>query len=157
MTGPIMYSFDTSVVINGRRDLLPPEIFPSVWSKIEGMIASGAVRAPDEVRIELGKRDDATKAWADSQPALFVQLDIDIQAATAAILADHQRLLGSGKGRNGADPWVIGMAKARNCVVVTEEKATGNPNKPKIPDVCLAVGVRCVNLIGFIRDQRWSF
>lgn len=30
-------------------------------------------------------------------------------------------------------------------------------NRPRIPEVCGVLGVRCVNLIGFIRDQGWTF
>jgi hypothetical protein len=157
VTDLLLYSFDTSAVINGRRDLLPPEVFPSVWSKVEGLIASGAVHAVDEVRAELGKRDDSAKDWANAQTDLFVPLEADIQVATAEILRDHQKLMGTGKGRNGADPFVIGLAKARSGIVVTEESATNNLSKPKIPDVCQAVGVRCVTLVGFIRDQGWTF
>ena len=34
----LLYSFDTSVFINGRRDLLPPEVFPTLWVNIEQTI-----------------------------------------------------------------------------------------------------------------------
>lgn len=157
MTGPVLYSFDTSAFINGRRDLFPPEIFRTLWTNIEVAIASGVIRSTDDVREELGKRDDATKAWASAQSDLFVQLEQDVQMATSTVLRRHPKLLGVGKGRNGADPFVIGLAHARALVVVTEEHRTGRIDKPKIPDVCEAMGVRCVNLVGFIRDQGWTF
>jgi len=41
--------------------------------------------------------------------------------------------------------------------VVTEETLSGNLDKPRIPDVCDALGVRWLNLIGFVRAQGWSF
>lgn len=50
----LLYSFDTSVFINGRRDLLPPEVFPTLWANIEQMIVVGSIRAVDVVRDELG-------------------------------------------------------------------------------------------------------
>jgi hypothetical protein len=49
----LLYSFDTSVFINGRRDLLPPEIFLTLWANIEQMIAAGSIRAVDVVHDEL--------------------------------------------------------------------------------------------------------
>src|SRR5690349_6780304 len=103
-----LYSFDTSSLINGRRDLLPPGTFPSVWQRIEAMIADSSIRCADEVLRELAKRDgDAVHTWAKEQEGLFVDLEHDIQVATTKVLAEHPRLLGNGKGRNGADPFVI--------------------------------------------------
>jgi Domain of unknown function (DUF4411) len=153
----LLYSFDTSVMINGRRDLLPPDLFPTLWTKIEGMIAAGAIRAIDVVRDELGRKDDATKDWATSQVDLFLTLDHDIQVATREVLAEHPRLVGKGGQRNLADSFVIGLARARSGIVVTQETRTNNLEKPRIPDVCGAMGVRCIDLVGFIRDQGWTF
>jgi hypothetical protein len=76
------------------------------------MIMVGLVRATDEVRRELGKRDDDTNAWATSQDGLFVDLDEDIQVATTLVLTTHPKLTGNGGGRHQADPFVIGLAHA---------------------------------------------
>ncbi|MGI9003520.1 MAG: DUF4411 family protein [Pseudonocardia sp.] len=95
--------------------------------------------------------------WAQQQDGLFLSLEADVQRATSSVLAAHPKLMGVGKGRNAADPFVIGLALARSGIVVTEEGATGRTEKPKIPDVCSALSVPCVNLIGFITRQGWSF
>jgi hypothetical protein len=121
------------------------------------MIMAGVVRATDEVRRELGRRDDDTNAWAMSQNGLFVDLDEDIQVATTSVLAAHPKLTGSGGGRHQADPFVIGLAHARGGVVVTEETLSGNLNKPRIPDVCRAMRIRCISLVQFAQDQGWKF
>ena len=144
----LLYSFDTSVMINGRRDLLPPDLFPTLWTKLEGMIASGAIRAVDVVRDELGRKDDDAKKWATNQAGLFLPLDEDIQLATRTVLAQHSRLVGKGGQRNLADPFVIGLARARGGIVVTQETRTNNLEKPRIPDVCKAMGVRASILAG---------
>jgi hypothetical protein len=60
------------------------------------------------------------------------------------------------KNRNGADPFVIATAQVRGLTVVTEEKG-GTDTKPKIPSVCAALRVPCINVLSFIRDQGWSF
>jgi len=153
----LLYSFDTSVFINGRRDLLPPEIFLTLWANIEQMIAAGSIRAVDVVRDELSRRDDTTWAWAATQEGLFVTLDEEVQTATSKTLAAHPKLMGRGGGRNAADPFVIGLARAHGGIVVTEETPTSNLERPRIPDVCSALGVQCVNMIGFIRSQGWTF
>ncbi|RFC72315.1 DUF4411 family protein [Streptomyces sp. AcE210] len=152
-----MYSFDTSSILNGRRDLLPPTVFPSLWSNVEQMIASGSIRSVDVVLEELSRRDDDAHTWAKGQAALFVPLDLQVQQATTRILAVHPKLLGRGGGRNGADPFVIGLAVACDGCVVTEETPSGRIEKPRIPDVCEALGVPWVNLIGFVSRQDWTF
>lgn len=151
-----LYSFDTSAWLNGRRDLFPPETFPSLWERVEGMILLGEIESVDEVRNELAKREDEVHTWAKTQEGLFVPLDEDIQRETADVLKQHPRLLGRGSGRNGADPFVIALASARGGVVVTEERRK-NITNPKIPDVCDALGIRCLTLVDFIKEQSWTF
>src|SRR5579875_2955333 len=104
------------------------------------MIAAGDIRCVDEVRNELARRDDAIHDWAESQRDLFVPLAADIQLAAREVLAAHQRL-----------------ARARNGVVVTEETLSGNLSRPRIPDVCEAMGIWWVNLVRFVQEQGWTF
>ena len=152
-----LYSFDTSAILNGRRDQLPPTVFSTLWERIEALIAEGTVRCVEVVRDELGKRDDDANTWARAQSDLFVPLAQDIQLATKQILQAHPKMMGTGGGRNGADPFVIGFALARSGTVVTDETFSGNLTKPRIPDVCQAVSVPCVNLVGFVQAQGWRF
>jgi len=152
-----LYSFDTSVFINGRRDQYPPDVVPALWPKIAGLIEFGQVQAVDAVLHELARRDDETTVWAKAQHGLFVPLDVDVQRCTRQVLKVCPKLIGVGSGRSGADPFVVALALAHNGTVVTDERATGNVSKPKIPDACAAVGVRSMNLLAFIREQGWTF
>lgn len=152
-----LYSFDTSSLLNGRRDLLPPGTFPTLWERVEAMVASGEVRCVDLVLEELAAREDQVHQWARTQRELFVPLSQDVQLAVREVLKEHQRILGIGSGRSGADPFVIALAMARGGVVVTEETPSRNLTKPKIPDVCTALGVPQMNLLGFVQKQGWVF
>ena len=114
------------------------------------------VLCPDEVRVELARQDDDLAKWANARPHLFVALDQAIQLATSQVLAQHPLLMKATKNRNGADPFVIATARVRSLTVVSEEKG-GTDTKPKIPSVCEALGVPCVNVLSFLRDQGWSF
>lgn len=151
------YSFDTSAILNGRRDLFRPTVFQTLWVQIEGAIEAGQIRSVDEVQRELSRRDDDAKRWADAQGDLFVPLETPIQQSAAQILAVHDRLVRQGGRRSGADPFVIALAMVRNGTVVTEETATGNLDKPRIPDVCVDLGVPCLNLMEYIEAQGWTF
>lgn len=152
-----LYSFDTSSLLNGRRDLLPPATFPTLWSKVETMIEAGTIRCVDLVRDELSAREDDIYGWANGQSDLFCALTPEIQRAVSQVLKSHQRLIGIGSGRSGADPFVIAFALAHGGVVVTEETLSGNITKPRIPDVCDAMGVQRLNLLGFVQQQGWVF
>ncbi len=136
----MLYSFDTSCLINGRRDLLPPETFHTLWANIETMIDAGSFRCVDVVKDELSRRDDEVRAWACARPHLFVPLSLELQQETRAVLTEHQRMLGRGKGRNGADPFVVALARLHAGTVVTEETMANNLTSPRIPDVCEALG-----------------
>lgn len=150
------YSFDSGAIINGRRQIFKPKTFGALWTEIEKMIATGQVRAVDEVRREVLKKDDEAAAWAKSQTGLFVPLTTDVQRATRRVLAAHPKLLGIGGGpRNGADAFVIGLAIAQGGAVVTQE-VPRNLDKPKIPDVCDAMGVRWFTLPDFVDEQGWT-
>jgi Domain of unknown function (DUF4411) len=150
------YSFDTGALINGRRDIFMPKTWAGLWTRIETMIANGQIRAVDEVKLEITKKDDDAATWAKAQMGLFVPLTADIQLATKRVLAAHPKLLGIGGGpRNGADAFVIGLAIAQGGTVVTQE-VPRNLDKPKIPDVCDAMGVRCLTLPHFVDEQGWT-
>lgn len=151
------YSFDSGAIINGRRDIFMPKTWASLWDRIEMMIARGQIRAVDEVRKEVDQKDDDAAKWARSQTALFVPLTQDIQRETRKVLEQHPKLLGIGGGpRNAADAFVIALAIARGGTVVTQENRKGNVDKPKIPDVCEAMGVRWLTLPQFVDEQNWT-
>lgn len=151
------YSFDSGAFINGRRDIFIPSTFPGVWAHIEGMIAHGQVRAVDEVKREVTRHDDETARWTEAQKGLFVPLTRDVQEATSRVLERHPRLISLGSNRNSADPFVVALAMAQQGAVVTQETPSGKLHKPRIPDVCLAMGVQWMTLPQFVAEQGWTF
>lgn len=150
------YCFDTSVLIECWSRSYPPDVFPGLWIKLDDLIAQQEVLCADEVRIELERQEDDLAAWINARPHLFIPLDEAIQRATSEVLARHPLLMKATKNRNGADPFVIATAQVRGLTVVTEEQG-GTEAKPKIPSVCAALRVPCVNVLSFIRDHGWSF
>ncbi|MGV2928455.1 DUF4411 family protein [Macrococcus capreoli] len=61
-----------------------------------------------------------------------------------------------------ADPWIIGMAKKENYIIVTAESRnnglnTKNPSGScKIPDVCEQLGVTCIDMLEFFNSIQLS-
>ncbi|MGI9156666.1 MAG: DUF4411 family protein [Marmoricola sp.] len=152
-----LYSFDTSAFINGRKSLFLPTSFGAIWDGIAVLANQGVVRAVDEVKRELARKEDETYTWAKGVKGLFTPLHEDIQIATSAVLAAHPKLLGIGgrRDRNAADPFVVALALARGGTVVTQEEPR-DLNKPRIPDVCDAMNVPWMTLPQFVDAQDWK-
>ena len=66
------YSFDTSAFIYAWNVAYRPEIFPSVWDRIDQLICDGVLIASDEVREELTKKQDELSKWVQNAAGLFV-------------------------------------------------------------------------------------
>jgi hypothetical protein len=153
----LIFSIDTSALLDGWRRHYPPDVFISIWKRIDELIAAGELRATDEVRGELERKDDDVFRWAKSREGFFVPIDEAIQIEVANVLRLHPRLVDHRKGRSGADPFVIALALRDNSIVVTGESRTGRLlEKPRIPDVCEAMDVRCIGLLDLFRTKGWK-
>ncbi len=152
----MIYSIDTSALIDGRRRYYPPDVFPTVWQRIDQLITRGEVIGTEEVFVELKKQDDEVYEWAEQRRTIFVPVDESIQHAVIAILQQYPRLVDTRRNRSNADPFVIALAQIRGCTVVTGEKPTGKLEKPNIPDVCSALAIDCLDLLGVFRQQGWQ-
>jgi len=151
----VRYSIDTSAILHAWRRSYPPEVFPSLWKKFDELIERGDLLATEEVLRELEKKDDEVHEWVKRRQHMIVPIDVRIQEVVSTILASHKKLLDTRKNRSGADPFVIALAVIRDCTVVTNEAPTSSPSRPNIPDVCSALGVRSIDVLGLIREQRW--
>lgn len=157
-----MYSLDTSALMDWQARFYPMDVFVGLKSKIEALIADDKLRAPQIVREELDAvGTPALKSWARSQSGLFVPLESALQDEAAAIQAQYPELVDVKSGHESADPWVIALAKLRGWTVVSQETSASEKRKPPksyyIPDVCRNLGVPCINLLGLMRREGWTF
>ena len=72
------------------------------------------------------------------------------------IMGLYPKLVDTSKGKSGADPFVIALARSQtpHLTVITEEKG-GSQKKPKIPYVCREEGIRSISLLELIVEQKW--
>lgn len=80
---------------------------------------------------------------------LFTAINEEQQSHVAAILTRYEPLVDTRKNRSAADPFVIALAMAEGCAVVTAEAPTGKVDRPNIPDVCTGFSIRCLGLLEF--------
>lgn len=151
------YCFDTGAFITSWRTWHPIDVFPSLWDRLEDLIASGEIVSPDVVHDELKQKDDELARWAKRRKGLFLPLSAEVQDATSTILRDYPRLMEEGSDRNRADPFVIATAQVHRIPIVTGERKQGKEQKPTIPFVCNAIGVKHLGIIRFFREEKWTF
>ena len=152
-----VYSCDTSAFLDAWVRHYPPDTFPGVWEQLGNLAAQGQLLFIDEVVEELGRKDDGAREWVDARPESIVAIDGPIQDAVTSLLRDHQRMLDTRRNKSGVDPFVIALAQVRGCSVLSGERSTGSLQRPKIPDVCAAVNVGCVNLLDMFRAEGLQF
>lgn len=153
------YVVDTSMLSALHRNYYP-ERFPSLWKLFDQMTANGGFTSTREVYRELEDYGGAAFEWADRNRELFVTPDRNEGAFVARIYSvphfqaniEKQKMY---KGGKNADPFVIARAAVIGGTVVTMEKLKNNA--AKIPNICAHFGVNCVDLEGFMANEKWSF
>ncbi len=151
------YSIDTSAILDAWTRYYPPDVMPGLWKQLEELVDNGQLLATEEVLYELEKKEDNVYKWAKIHRNMFVPTSEKIQLAVIEILRDHKKLIDTRKNRSGADPFVIALAKVEDCTVITGEKPTNQPERPKIPDICRAIDIPCINILQLCRAQKWVF
>jgi hypothetical protein len=151
------YCVDTSGWLDGWQRHYPADVFPTLWTKLDDVIATGEIITSEEVYVEIKRKADDLHDWIQACKQMLVPLDEPIQIRAAALLTEFPRLVDTLRGRGKADPFVLATAIERNAIVVTGEVMTGKMDKPRIPDVCQLKGIRCINFLQMIRELKLTF
>jgi hypothetical protein len=150
------YVLDTCVIV-ALKDY-PRDIFGLI-DDIQNFISQRFIVAPKQVFEELKTYavEDWSLAWAKRNQKMFEELDVDQIIEVKAIVKDFPKLIDERKTTDDADPFIIALARSRGWTVVTLEKVSNNPEKPKIPDVCKNLGVECIDLFELCRKEGWAY
>ncbi|MFQ6016566.1 MAG: DUF4411 family protein [Kiloniellaceae bacterium] len=152
MAEAISYSIDTSALINWWIEDYSPDVFPGLVPKLQGLIAEGRLRAIRSVKDELAEGD--LRKWCLDQPDFFAEEDQDIQRRVAELMAAYQNPK-KARGIDKADPFVIALADINGWYVVSAEQGGSLANRPSIPIVCGAIGVKHVRFFDMLRQEGW--
>ncbi len=157
-----LYCIDASSLIE-LKQAYPRKVFPGVWEKIEDLVRTHRLIAPDEVSKEIEK-DDILGPWAKQNKKMFRKANQEQMDAAKDVTSRFQRLAKAGKFGPAADPFVVALARLENqkllgslleaqsgCVVVTEERPSG------IPAACAHYKLTCVALLDLFHREGWTF
>lgn len=153
------YCIDTCSILQRVRNY-PPDVFPSLWEKIEQLISCGRLLSSEEVYRELVDNNIADDAafWAKQQKDMFIETSADIESRAIPIIQRFGlRLIDHRRNKSDGDPWLIATAIHHGCTVITEESPAGGPERVKIPDVCQELNLPHLNLLELMRAEKWRF
>lgn len=161
-----IYLLDANTLIDAKRDYFEFERVPEFWEWLQHQGDKGSVKIPIEIYEEFeeaknaeGDRD-ALSEWASDdgvKKSLLLEEDVERRIVSRVTSEGYGHNLTDQEIENiGRDPFLIAHAlrAPRNRVVVTTEvsrPAKKRANR-KVPDVCLDLGVRCINSFQLLRE-----
>jgi len=153
-----IFSVDSSALIHAWRWAYLPKHFPPFWKRLDDLILEERLFSSVEVLREIKRKDDELYEWCKQRSSIFLPIDNDLQDHVIEIMGLYPRLVDTAKGRSGADPFVIGLARMHDPEwTVLSEENPGKVNSPKIPHVCAKEGIRCLRLVELIQHEQWIF
>jgi hypothetical protein len=152
-----VFSLDTSAFLDAWIRHYPPDTFPTFWEYMDTAAREGVVKISEEALRELEKKDDGAARWVKSRPHMIAATDVPIQEKVKEILKAHSRLVNASKNRSGGDPFVIAVAAVNGWSVVSGEQPSGSAKHPKIPDVCAGMKIPYLNMLDFVKSEKWKF
>lgn len=150
-----MYCIDTSSLIHAWRRDYPPDIFGGVWERLNHLAENGELIAPEEVLLELARGGDELHNWAQQRKGMFLSPVSEVQALVQQYINSYPSFLPhSSVDGVWADPYVVALAQHRGLSVVTGEVLVPeNSKRLRIPNICVAAGVRYMTLLDLLRDS----
>jgi hypothetical protein len=163
--GNDIYCIDSSSLIKLKRDYRP-NVFRTLWEKVELLLNAGRLIAPIEVFEEVSKKDDDLARWArENKKKLFKRLDQKQVDLATEVQGKFPALANPGTFGPAADSFIIALARVQEqnltgqlissparCVVVTEERGTG-----RIPGACNHYNLICLSLLELFEREGWEF
>lgn len=160
ISGGRLYIFDTNVFMT--LGVYYRKRFPTIWATMDTLADGGELISVRESRRELDHlcHYDHVNEWIERYKHIFL-IASDNECEIVAKIFSSEQYRGLVKNKNirkgspVADPFIIAAAKTRNGIVVTQESS--KYNGARIPAVCKELGIRCINLEGFLEEQSLEF
>lgn len=145
------------MLIQASNAYYPFERVPKFWTFLSQQLEAGVIKAPKIVWQEITAGDDLLAQWVQQrrEKGLCVSASKSVQAHIGTISAHvvekykpHQ----ANEFLVGGDAWVIAHAIDDDGIVVTQESPRSHKAKVKIPTVCKALNVRCIDTFAMLKE-----
>jgi len=156
------YLLDANIFIQAKNFHYGFDFCPAFWEWLTAKNQDGVVLSIEKVGDELQAGSDELSNWAAERgEAFFLKPDDAVLSALARVSgwATSQNYASAAISTflQVADYWLVAYALAHGLIVVSHEKASNSPNKIKIPDACIGLGIRCVTPYEMLRRERARF
>lgn len=156
------YVLDANVFIQANNEYYSLEFAPMFWDTLAEYARSGIIGSIDKVRDELEREGDPLWNWLQTEfdTAFYSTNDDEVLLSYREIIQwanEQEQFFDYAKAdfAQVADAWLIAYARAKDCIIVTQEKfAPQMKRKIQIPNVCNAFDVGCMDTFQLLRELR---
>jgi len=155
------YTIDTSALLAlmNPGEKYEKETFKRLWQDICVLCDKDKIVSHIEVYKEIkegGVKDQIL--WVKEHKSIFQKYDLPAEGRVIQDIgskgANFVNFIEQGKQKSThADPWLVAQAKLNNLILIAEE----SPKKSNIPIVCQGMGVKCLNLLGLMKEENWTY
>ena len=156
------YLLDSDVFIQAKNLHYGLDFCPAFWDWLIAANAKGLVFSTEKVGDEILAGADDLSTWAGARGGgFFLKPDAAMLKALATVSSwatgqNHEPAAIS-TFLQVADFYLVAHALAHGHTVVTHEVAAASSKKIKIPNACIAVGVKCVSPYEMLRTEKARF
>lgn len=156
------YLLDANVFIQAKNLHYGLDFCPAFWEWLAAENANGNVFSIEKVGDELAAGGDELSDWADDRGiGFFLKPDTALLPALSTVsrwaAGQSYEPAAVNTFLMVADYYLVAHALAHRFTVVTHEKASTSTKKIKIPEPCIALGIKCMTPYEMLRTERARF
>jgi hypothetical protein len=156
----VLYLLDANVMIRAHEDYYPIDRIPKFWTWLAELGTRGTVKIPYEIYREIAISTGPLHDWltdAAISQAMLLQMTTDPSYLNQVVTGGYAPDLNDSEIEEiGQDPFLIAYALANPAATTIVTKEVSAPSKQRanrrVPDVCRAFGVRCINDFDLYRE-----
>jgi Domain of unknown function (DUF4411) len=157
----VSYLLDANVFISAKNLHYGLDFCPAFWEWLAHQGNTGAIFSIDKVADEVEAGQDDLSEWAKNHSSLFRRTPPTLaeQFTQVSAWATNQRYEPAAINTffQVADFYLVAHALAGGHTVVTHETPKNSVKTIKIPDACIALGVRFMTPYQMLRIERARF
>lgn len=156
------YLLDSDVFIQAKNLHYGFDICPAFWDWIDEQYEAGEVFSIEKVGAEIAAGGDELSQWASQRSSFFLKPDgpvVDSLQQVSGWVSAGGRYLPTAVSTflQVADYYLVSHAHAHGHTVVTHEVVDNAIKRIKIPNVCLGMGIPCINPFEMLRAEQARF
>jgi hypothetical protein len=155
-----IYWLDADVYIQASNG--PYKRVPQFWAFLAVQLELGNIRSPKIVYDEVSAGNDEVAKWFAHRKGkgLCVTASPEVQTKCYGMIADYVfekfKSYQAEEFLRGGDGWVIAHAMDSNGKVVTQESLRKVEAKIKVPTICKALSVPCINTYDLLDELKFK-